>query len=112
MSAPLPLFAFGTLRSGQCNHDLLRGRYERRLQARLWGYQIVSPLTIARDETGWVGGELFFFSPAVVDDVMAVCDKLEGIPPGNTRGSHYQRIEVAVDTPEGKFAAWAYVRPE
>lgn len=112
MSAPLPLFAFGTLRSGQCNHDLLRGRYERRLQARLWGYQIVAPLTIARDETGWVVGELFFFAPEVVDDVMAACDKLEGIPAGELRGSRYQRIEVTVDTQEGQFTAWAYVRSE
>ena len=30
----LPLFVFGTLRSGQVNHHLLRGRYCRRLQAR------------------------------------------------------------------------------
>jgi gamma-glutamylcyclotransferase (GGCT)/AIG2-like uncharacterized protein YtfP len=112
VSASLPLFVFGTLRSGQCNHDLLRGRYDKRLQARLFGYERVGPLMIARRESGFVLGELFFLPSDLSEEIIADCDELEMLPPGETRGEWYERIVVTVSTPEGEFEAWAYARPE
>jgi gamma-glutamylcyclotransferase (GGCT)/AIG2-like uncharacterized protein YtfP len=112
VSESFPLFVFGTLRSGQCNHDLLRGRYEKRLPARLFGFDRVGPLMIARNEAGCVLGELFFLPADLYTQIMADCDELEMLPPGETRGEWYERIIVTVSTSEGKFEAWAYVRPE
>lgn len=111
MTDSLPLFVFGTLRSGMCNHHLIHGRYDRRLQARLFGYRRAAPLMIEPAPHDCVEGELFFLTPEITPEVMADCDELEGIPVGEIRGPHYERVEVTVETPAGDFQAWAYVKP-
>lgn len=108
----LPLFTFGTLRSGQCNHHLLRGRYEKRLQARLYGYSLVGPLMMAPEPGNCVLGELFIVSETQYDAVLADCDELEMLPPGELVGKWYARKQVTVSTQEGEQVAWAYVRSE
>lgn len=108
----LPLFVFGTLRGGQCNHHLLAGRYERMLPARLCGYEKLAPLMIAPRAGGVVRGELYFFRSNEYATALRRCDRLEGIPAGRTAGPEYRRIRVTVETAEGAFAAWAYVHPD
>lgn len=107
----LPLFTFGTLRLGHENHHYLAGRYERLVPARLPGYAIVAPLMMDRSEPDSVPGELFFLRPGTYDAAIADCDDLEGIPPGHTRGTCYERRRVCVLTDAGPHDAWAYVRP-
>jgi gamma-glutamylcyclotransferase (GGCT)/AIG2-like uncharacterized protein YtfP len=109
----LPLFAFGTLRRGEENHDYyLAGRYERVLPARLPGYAVVEPLMIDRSAAGVVPGELFFLRPGSYGATLAACDELEGITPRPSRYALYERRRVRVLTAHGAFDAWAYVRPE
>ena len=108
----LPLFAFGTLRRGRVNHHCLDGRYARMVPARLPDYTNVSFLMVDKAPGSSVGGELFFLRPEVYTTTVAMCDRLEDIPPGTTRGVYYERRRVRVQTAEGDFDAWAYVRPE
>jgi gamma-glutamylcyclotransferase (GGCT)/AIG2-like uncharacterized protein YtfP len=107
----LPLFAFGTLRRGEENHHYIAGRYERVVIARLPGYAVVGPLMIDRSAGGTVTGELFFLRPGAYEAAMAGCDELEGVAPGQTRYTLYERKRVRVLTDVGPHDAWAYVRP-
>ena len=108
----LPLFVFGTLRRGECNHHLLEGRYERILPARLRGFAKIELLMIAREDEACVEGELYFLRPDSYFETMRDCDHLEGIPPGREAGPEYRRMRVIVETAEGQRAAWAYVHPD
>jgi gamma-glutamylcyclotransferase (GGCT)/AIG2-like uncharacterized protein YtfP len=108
----LPLFVFGTLRRGHCNHHYLAGRFERVLPAMLKDYQRVHPLMIVPQPGGTVDGELFFLPAANYEATLAGCDELEELPPGQLVGPDYQRKQVTVETAEGQLAAWAYVQPE
>lgn len=108
----LPLFAFGTLRTGQCNHHYLAGRFERNIPARLEGYHRVADLMIARADGSVVDGELFFLDLGRYAETLAGCDELEEIPSGTLRGAEYQRKRVTVLTEDGPVDAWAYVAPE
>lgn len=109
---PLPLFVFGTLRRGECNHHYLAGRYARVLAARLFDYTLVAPLMIDRSPGASVAGELFFPLPGCYDAVLQNCDELEGVTPRLSRYAVYDRRQVRVSTGPGTFDAWAYVKPE
>ncbi len=108
----LPLFVFGTLRRGHCNHHYLHGFYDRVIPAWLLDYQRLHELMIARQAGGVVDGELFFLTETIYETTMAGCDELEEIPPGQLIGHEYQRKRVSVETAEGLVEAWAYVQPE
>lgn len=107
----LPLFVFGTLRRGQCNHRLLDGRYHRTVPALLRGFQRIEPLMIGRQEGAEVPGELFFLPADRYASILRGCDELEGIPRGSLAGPCYRRLKVRVETADGPVAAWAYVHP-
>lgn len=107
----LPLFVFGTLRRGEANHHYLNGRYERCLKARLYGFCRQKPLMIVRLAGESVAGEVFFLRPAVYQETLKNCDRLEGIPEGKTEGWEYRRMKVQVETDLGTVTAWAYVHP-
>ncbi len=108
----LPLFVFGTLRRGECNHHYLAGAYDRVLAARLLGFARVEPLMIAREQSSEVDGELFFLTPATYAATLRECDSLEELTPGSLIGHEYRRIAVRVQTDSGEFVAWAYSRPD
>ncbi len=112
MAQRLPLFVFGTLRQGHCNHHYLHQRYARFVAARLYDYDRVGPLMIARCVGGVVEGELYDLTPDSYDATLAGCDELEELPPGQLVGQEYERRRVLVETAEGQVAAWAYVQPD
>jgi gamma-glutamylcyclotransferase (GGCT)/AIG2-like uncharacterized protein YtfP len=107
--SPLPLFVYGTLRRGQCNHHYLHGKYERRLTAKLPGFHRIHPIMVVKHPTASVQGELYFIKPELYRAVMQACDVLEELYPGQTVGPDYRRLSFPVDTEEGTFQAWAYV---
>ena len=111
----LPLFVFGTLRQGEENHHYLAGHFERWLHATLPGYRRITAAhgfpSILPATGHAVAGELYFLRPNDYAATLAACDALEDIPPGQLAGDYYQRIEVAVDSEAGRFAAWAYAAP-
>ncbi len=108
----LPLFVFGTLRRGECNHHYLAGRYDRVLVARLPGFVRVEPLMIARQSDSVVDGELFYLTPATYFATLRECDSLEELPLGSLIGHEYRRIAVRVQTGSGEIIAWAYACPD
>lgn len=107
----LPLFVFGTLRRGQCNHHLLAGRYLHLLPARLHDFARTEPLMIAARPGGIVHGEIYFLRSESYQQTLRACDDLEGIPPGATIGPYYRRLQVSVESAEGTHTAWAYANP-
>ena len=107
-----PLFVFGTLRRGECNHHYLAGAYDRVLSARLLGFARFEPLMIARQPGSTVDGELFFLTAATYSATLRECDRLEELTPGSLIGHEYRRIAVRVQTDSGEFIAWAYSRPD
>lgn len=109
----LPLFVFGTLCRGHCNHrEYLEGKYRHMLPATLRAFRRIHPLMIVPSADGAVDGELYFLRPETAQATLRHCDSLEGIPPGTTVGDEYRRMRVEVQTPEGNFPAWAYVHPD
>ncbi len=108
-TARWPLFVFGTLRRGEPNHGCLAERYDHCQPATLCGFSKRHPLMIVPDPAGVVSGELFDLTPHRYEEALALCDELEEIPPGQLRGSEYQRVQVLVDTAAGERRAWAYV---
>lgn len=108
----LPLFVFGTLRRGECNHGYLAGAYDRVLPARLLGFARVEPLMIAREVDSAVDGELYFLTTATYEATLFGCDRLEELPTSELVGHEYRRIAVRVQTESGEVIAWAYVRPD
>ena len=107
----LPLFVFGTLRRGECNHHYLAGNYDRVLSARLPEFVRIEPLMIARQADSTVEGELFFLTAAAYSACLRECDGLEELPCGGLIGHEYRRIAVRVQTDFGEFIAWAYACP-
>ena len=108
----LPLFVFGTLRRGECNHGYLAGAFDRVVPAQLFGFGLSGPLMIARQPDSVVSGELFHLTPATYSATLSGCDRLEELPTNGLIGHEYRRIAVRVRTDSGEVIAWAYVRPD
>jgi gamma-glutamylcyclotransferase (GGCT)/AIG2-like uncharacterized protein YtfP len=112
----LPLFVFGTLRRGECNHHYLSGSYDRWLPATLRDFKrtltthgFPGVVSSPGDE---VAGEVFFIRPRLFAETLKRCDILEDIPLGQLVGPYYRRTQVDVETVEGQLTAWAYVDPQ
>jgi gamma-glutamylcyclotransferase (GGCT)/AIG2-like uncharacterized protein YtfP len=105
----LPLFVFGTLRQGQCNHFLIQGKFQRKLVAELHGFARTHPLMIVPKAGASVPGELYFLHVHTYLRTLADCDELEEVPSKSLVGEDYRRLRVEVSTDEGQFDAWAYV---
>lgn len=110
----LPLFVYGTLRRGECNHEPhLGGRFVSVVPARLPHHvrRVASHgFLVIRPEPGSeVWGELYFLDPARCRETLELCDRLEEIPPGSLRGDWYERQVVWVEAAGAQHRAWAYV---
>ena len=106
----LPLFVFGTLRQGECNHHYLVGAFDRVQPATLRAFCRIEPLMIVREAGSFVAGELFDLTPSKYPQTLQGCDHLEEIPVGELVGQDYRRIPVRIQVASGETIAWAYVR--
>ncbi|MBA4864315.1 gamma-glutamylcyclotransferase [Streptomyces sp. PSKA54] len=109
----LPFFVYGTLRPGECNHDLfLRGRTVTEEPARLAGAVLYEgpgyPYAVEEDE-GVVRGELVTAAPDGYEQLLAALDRLEDYAPGDP-ANLYERVARSVTCDDGRVVqAWVYV---
>ncbi|MER5182198.1 gamma-glutamylcyclotransferase family protein [Streptomyces sp. NPDC002896] len=109
----LPFFVYGTLRPGECNHDVfLRGRTVTEEPARLAGAVLYEgpgfPYAVEEDE-GVVRGELVTAAPDEYVRLLARLDRLEGYAPGDP-ANLYERVARPVTCGDGRVVrAWVYV---
>lgn len=132
----LSLFVYGSLKRGECNHevvepwllDLLPARARGRLFLRPDGYPALwvdrflaaGSSDYVRDLGLWLGqqdthgdgatvqGQLLRLEPTA--EALRRLDEFEGFAPG--RPSSYRRVLVRVLTPTGSPSAWTYICPE
>jgi len=102
-----PIFVYGTLRP-DCGNDVLwRGKAHARFDglAILPRFRLVSggafPFALPDADADAVGA-LIVPNDGEYDEVLARMDRLEGYP------RFYDRLMVAVDTPDGIVKAWVY----
>ncbi|MFQ6671763.1 MAG: gamma-glutamylcyclotransferase [Candidatus Tectimicrobiota bacterium] len=105
------LFVYGTLRHGQERFRLIApvvaglraGRTRGRLFHLPFGYPV-----LVEAETGWVHGELFRFREPM-EEVLAVCDGIEGYEPDDEAASLFIRVVTEVEPAEVEpVEAWCY----
>ncbi|SEN28211.1 gamma-glutamylcyclotransferase family protein [Actinacidiphila rubida] len=111
----LPFFVYGTLRAGQRNHGLLRGRTGAWTPATLPGALLFQgpgyPIAVLDPAgTGAVHGDLVDVAAGPYAEVLADLDMLESYRPGDPAGL-YLRVARAVRTARGTREAWVYVAP-
>ncbi|MGW1027024.1 gamma-glutamylcyclotransferase family protein [Streptomyces sp. NPDC002577] len=109
----LPFFVYGTLRPGECNHDLfLRGRTVTEEPARLAGavlYDGPGYPYVVEEDGGVVLGELVTATPDGYAGLLARLDRLEGYAPGDP-ANIYERVARPVTCGDGRVVrAWVYV---
>jgi gamma-glutamylcyclotransferase (GGCT)/AIG2-like uncharacterized protein YtfP len=112
VSLQLPLFVYGTLLSGEINHDLfLRGRTRREGPGRLSGAVLYDgpgyPYAV-EERGGVVHGELVTARPDEYEELLVALDRLEEYDPSDPR-SLYQRVEREVTGAGGAVRAWVYL---
>lgn len=111
----LPIFVYGTLRRGQENYGLLRGRTLAETAAVLYGVELVSlgwyPAALESDSpSAAVHGEVVIIHPHFYSTVLETLDRLEGYHPGFDALSFYRRVQRSVHTATGRdVQAWLYL---
>lgn len=106
----LPLFVYGTLRSGEQNYALLRGKTTSEVLAYTYHMELYSlgayPMMVSGH--GTVYGELMTLEPSFYQPVMRLIDRLEGHRDDNS--GLYQRQPITVlDACGNLVKAWAYL---
>ena len=109
----LPVFVYGTLRPGEANHGLLRGRTSARTPAVLAGALLYQgpgyPYAVDDPDGGEIHGELVDPLPEAYEAVLADLDRLEEYVPG-APGNLYERVVREVRTASGRRRpAWVYL---
>lgn len=113
MTTRLPVFVYGTLRSGEGNWRwALAGRTVSETPAVLDGaamYDQGGFPFVARSETGRVIGDLMVIEDTCYDEVLSALDSLEGYR-GPGQSNMYDRETVTVTTADGiQVQAYTYV---
>jgi len=109
----LPFFVYGTLRAGERNHALLRGRTGSWTPARLPGTLLFRgpgyPFAVADPVgTAVVHGDLVDVPAEHFAQVLADLDRLESYAPDDP-DSLYLRVAREVHTAQGPRLAWLYL---
>ncbi|MCX4822912.1 gamma-glutamylcyclotransferase [Streptomyces sp. NBC_01142] len=111
----LPFFVYGTLRPGECNHELfLQGRTAVEEPARLVDAVLYEgpgyPYAVDDQGGGTVAGEVVTAAEGEYGELLAVLDHLEEyVAPGHPRNL-YERVARDVVRPDGTAVrAWVYV---
>jgi gamma-glutamylcyclotransferase (GGCT)/AIG2-like uncharacterized protein YtfP len=111
--AAVPVFVYGTLRRGQHNHRLLRGRTVAEHPAVLPGHALHDaglPYVVPGTAEDRVAGELMVVRPSEYAEALQALDWLEGYRPGQS--SHYVRVRATVQLRDGAqeqhVEAWVY----
>lgn len=112
----LPVFVYGTLRSGQRNHGLIAERVAQRFPARVSGLGLFGDrIPFALDRPGQeVIGELMVLAEAQYEAAMADLDRLEKYHPDRPGDCLYTRVRRPVSylAASGEWAevpAWLYL---
>ena len=99
------LFAYGTLRRGAPMHQLVEGRATwlgpASVVGRLVDLGAFPGLVPAQDPSDRVHGDLFGIADAQCDELIDALDRYEG--------ASFERVQQAVDGPDGPALAWLYV---
>ncbi|QIB45948.1 gamma-glutamylcyclotransferase family protein [Streptomyces aureoverticillatus] len=110
----LPVFVYGTLRSGERNHAAyLRGRITSTTPACLQHTLLYDgpgyPYAVETAEPALVHGDLITPIPAEYESLLAALDHLEDYSPGDPRNL-YERVAREVTRVDGATTrAWVYV---
>ncbi len=102
MTQPPAIFVYGTLKRGEINHGLLDG-YARSIEV---GWVLgclydVGEFPALAEGKNQVRGEIVRLDPEVMEQVLAVLDRLENCIPGDDANSMYTRRTVEVTTITG-----------
>lgn len=107
-----PVFVYGTLRHGEGNYHILRGKTEKEEIALISGaiYPVASygGFPCLMDEEGEVVGELMWIKPELYERTMQALDRLEGYREYDEKNSMYIRQKVSVMYRGEEIQAWAY----
>lgn len=119
LAQPLPVFVYGTLRSGQGNDTLMDGARAEVQPAvahgvavydGTWGFPYA---TEHADESSRAVGEIVYLTPDENGDIArGLLDRLEGFNSDYPTGSHYERVARvvnAVDADGQEYEAWAWM---
>lgn len=114
----LPVFVYGTLRSGLGNYQsILAGHTDAEVPASLSGvtmYDAGGCPFVSDRGTGTVVGEIMYLTPADVEETMVRLDRLEGFRDFNNPRNMYERTQVVVTVTDGPDAGtqvtvWTYL---
>ncbi|WP_369222631.1 gamma-glutamylcyclotransferase family protein [Streptomyces sp. R39] len=110
----LPFFVYGTLRSGEANHDCLRGRTESEEPGRLDGAVLYDgpgyPYAVEEPGAGAVRGELVTVRPESYDRLLLELDELEECVPEDPASLYVRVARDVVRLRDGvAVRAWVYV---
>lgn len=114
-----PIFVYGSLRHGQENYGLLRGKTLAEIPATLQGVQMYSlgwyPVITEteRERDSIVYGELVIIHPRYYSETLKQLDLLEGYDEEATEPSLYSRLKRCVRARSGReVMAWVYIGSE
>jgi len=99
----ISVFVYGTLKPGQCNHDLFRG-YDvtftpATIPGRLYGYGLPVCLVLPDDSPDRVHGYVATFDSL---SLLNRLDRLEGVHSGGKGYDIYERLEVTATLETGE----------
>lgn len=108
-----PIFVYGTLRFGEQNYDVLRGRTTTELHAHTTDMELYAvgafPMMVAGE--GVVHGDFMQLHSFLYRQVLEELDRIEGYNPSKREESVYRRelVTITINATNQPRLAWAYV---